>query len=79
MELGDRLRGLELLVFFQEDDRGRVERAGERLGVRQDEGFLPDGGLARLRRRLDPAEAEAFARDIEEARKSILPLKDPWG
>ena len=32
----------------------------------------------KMRRRLDPAEAEAFARDIEDARKSIPPLRDPW-
>lgn len=32
----------------------------------------------KLHRRLDPAEAEAFARDIEEGRKSIPPLRDPW-
>ena len=32
----------------------------------------------KMRRRLDPAEAEAFARDVEEARKSIPPLRDPW-
>jgi antitoxin (DNA-binding transcriptional repressor) of toxin-antitoxin stability system len=32
----------------------------------------------KMRRRLDPAEAEAFARDVEEMRKSIPPLRDPW-
>ena len=32
----------------------------------------------KLHKRLDPVEAEAFARDIEDARKSILPLRDPW-
>jgi antitoxin (DNA-binding transcriptional repressor) of toxin-antitoxin stability system len=32
----------------------------------------------RLRPRLSPEEAEAFARDIEEGRKFFLPLRDPW-
>jgi antitoxin (DNA-binding transcriptional repressor) of toxin-antitoxin stability system len=32
----------------------------------------------KMRRRLDPAEAESFARDVEEMRKSIPPLRDPW-
>lgn len=32
----------------------------------------------KMRRRLDPAEGEALARDIEDARKSIPPLRDPW-
>ena len=31
-----------------------------------------------LHRRLDPAEAQAFAQDIEDARKVIPPLRDPW-
>ena len=29
-------------------------------------------------RRLDPAEAQAFAQDVEEARKTVPPLRDPW-
>jgi antitoxin (DNA-binding transcriptional repressor) of toxin-antitoxin stability system len=32
----------------------------------------------KLRRRMSPENAEAFARDIEEARKSLPPLRDPW-
>ena len=31
-----------------------------------------------LHRRLDPAEAQAFAQDVEDARKVIPPLRDPW-
>lgn len=32
----------------------------------------------KLRRRMSPEEAEAFARDVEDMRKSIPPLRDPW-
>lgn len=32
----------------------------------------------KLRRRMSPENAEAFARDVEELRKSIPPLHDPW-
>lgn len=28
--------------------------------------------------RLSPEEAEAFARDIEDARRQLPPLRDPW-
>ena len=31
-----------------------------------------------LRRRMSPENAEAFARDVEEARRSLPPLRDPW-
>jgi prevent-host-death family protein len=31
-----------------------------------------------LHRRLDPADAQAFAQDVAEGRKAILPLRDPW-
>ncbi len=31
-----------------------------------------------LRRRLDPADAQAFAQDVAEGRKVIPPLNDPW-
>ena len=32
----------------------------------------------KLRRHLSPEEGEAFARDIEDMRKSVPPLHDPW-
>lgn len=32
----------------------------------------------KLRRRMSPENADAWARDVEEARKSIPPLRDPW-
>src|SRR5262245_31904635 len=31
-----------------------------------------------LHRRLDPPEGQAFARDVEEGRKAVLPVRDPW-
>lgn len=86
MNVKDAAKQLEALVE-------RVERDGERIELEKDNRVVariePSNGaaltgedfftrLSEAKKQIGAEELEAMARDIQAARDSLAPLKDPW-